>query len=1026
MPHLRFRRKPPLPLPRRGSRRCSDSQRVNRALLRFLVIGKKALSRMNRRTFLKTAAMGSIAFAAGCSPQPDKTLFSLVQAPEDMVTGRSTWYASTCRECPAGCGILARNREGRAVKLEGNPLHPVNRGKLCMRGQAALQGVYNPDRLSTPLVRENGRFVPISFEKALSLIRKKGARAAGKGPDRTAVFTEMAGPALLSLFETLLEQWRSPKPVIYEPVAYESWKQAHAQVFGIKGLPAYRMEGADLLVSFGADFLETWLSPVEYACRFKQMHASGSGEKGIYLHVGPYAGLTAANADRFLATRCGGEAFVALGLLREITEQQSRFPIPPEAAEPLKRVLMPYDRESVIKRSGIAPAHYALLTQRLFSARKPLFLGTRGACAGENSSAADAAICLMNAFLDPGVSLIDFTRRHAVERAATRAAVLDRFKGLVQGRADLVLLNHTDPVFSMPESVGIREILEGEALFVVCFSSFMTDTAMLSDLIVPTAHFLESGDVYETQTGLWSLQQPVMENGAGVPTLGNLLLDLIFEDAAAPRDYRVYVMEDLIRRGVIEDEHDWIKALQRGGVFDASPVETAAAPSVQPSWSWAGALASAVDPGASGMVLAAVPSIRLFDGRGANKPWLNEVPEPMIQVAWQTPVLMDAKTAAEKGIQQGDILKIVSAWGALEAPVYLSRFQHPDFLVMALGQGHAAYGRYAKAFGADVTAVLSPNTHPICGGPLYRVGPVSFAPTGRRQKLAAVDGSRTQHRRKIALTVPLAALNEHPEKGHHGLGMWAFPLTLPLPEGYDPKRDFYPPHDHDGYRWAMVIDLDRCVGCGACAVACYAENNIGVTGEKGILEGREMAWLRIERYHDETDPTRIVFLPMLCQHCDNAPCEAVCPVYAPHHSREGLNNQIYNRCIGTRFCSQNCPYKVRRFNWFDWEWPAPLNLQLNPDVTVRSKGVMEKCSFCIQRIKAAHGRAKDENRMIRDGEVVPACAQTCPTDAFVFGNLMDKTSRVWKRVSSPRAYQVMGYLNTKPAVIYLKKVIRDV
>jgi molybdopterin-containing oxidoreductase family iron-sulfur binding subunit len=306
------------------------------------------------------------------------------------------------------------------------------------------------------------------------------------------------------------------------------------------------------------------------------------------------------------------------------------------------------------------------------------------------------------------------------------------------------------------------------------------------------------------------------------------------------------------------------------------------------------------------------------------------------------------------------------------------------------------------------------------------VAPISLTLAGRRLKLASTDGSRVQHHRKIALTVPLNALYEHQEKGHHGLGMWDFPLTLPLPEGYDPKRDFYPPHDNDGYRWAMAVDLDRCIGCGACAVACYAENNIGVVGEKRILQGREMAWLRIERYLDEADPTRVIFLPMLCQHCDNAPCESVCPVYASHHSREGLNNQIYNRCIGTRFCSQNCPYKVRRFNWFDWEWPEPLHFQLNPDVTVRSKGVMEKCSFCIQRIKAAHGKAKDEGRMIQDGEVIPACAQTCPSDAFVFGNLMDKTSRIRKLVSDPRAYQVMGYLNTKPAVIYLKKVIRDV
>jgi molybdopterin-containing oxidoreductase family iron-sulfur binding subunit len=223
----------------------------------------------------------------------------------------------------------------------------------------------------------------------------------------------------------------------------------------------------------------------------------------------------------------------------------------------------------------------------------------------------------------------------------------------------------------------------------------------------------------------------------------------------------------------------------------------------------------------------------------------------------------------------------------------------------------------------------------------------------------------------------------------------------------------------------MVVDLDRCIGCGACAASCYAENNIGIVGVDRVLEGREMAWLSIERFHDPEHMEKVNFLPMLCQHCDNAPCESVCPVYAPHHSKEGLNNQIYNRCIGTRFCVQNCPYKVRRFNWFDWPWPEPTNLQLNPDVTVRSKGVMEKCSFCIQRIKAAHNVAKNEKRLIRDGEVQPACVQTCPTGALAFGSLMDPGSRVRKLVDDPRAYQAMGYLNTKPAVIYLKKVLPD-
>ncbi len=984
---------------------------------------------MDRRTFLKIAAMGSLSFAAGCSPQPEKTLYAPVRAPEDGVTGRELWYASTCRECPAGCGILARNREGRAVKLEGNPLHPVNLGGLCMRGQAALQGAYNPDRLSSPLIKENGRFRPISLKTALSILQEKGSAAAAKGEGRVAVVSETAGKPLLSLFETLLGRWRSDSLTLFEPLAYESLKLAHAQVFGIEGLASYRMEQADLLVSFGADFLETWLSPVEYARRFKQMHGSGSGEKGVFLHVGPYAGLTAANADRFLMCRCGGEAFVALGLIREIAEKKAAAPAKGPPVEPLKRIVAPFTREAVFKISGIRETHFDLLVKRLLAARRPLVLGASAAGAGDNSPATDAAVCLLNSLLDPDLARLDFVRRHTVERAHRHLELLNRFGGLSKGQIDLLILNNVDPVFAMPPGSGIREALQQESLFTACFSSYMTETASLSNLILPIAHPLETWDVYESQSGLWSILQPVTARPPGASGLGDLLMRLAFDGEPLPGGYRSYLIQDLNRRDIVREEKQWVEFVRKGGAFEAlDPKATSSAPrpEIRPSWSWAGTLSSGTDSTKSGTVLASVPSIRFFDGRGANKPWLNETPEPLTQVAWQTPVLMNAQAAAKAGVREGDVVKITSAWGELEAPVFVSGLLHADLLVIATGQGHTAYGRYAKGSGVNAAALFSPDAHPVSGGPLFRVAPVSIAATGRRMKLARTDGSRVQGNRKIALAVPLNALHEAPEKRSHGLGMWDFPLTLPLPEGYDPKRDMYPPHGHEGYRWAMAIDLDRCIGCGACVVACYAENNIGVVGEKRLLEGREMAWIRIERYQDPADPSRVIFLPMLCQHCDNAPCEAVCPVYAPHHSKEGLNNQIYNRCIGTRFCSQNCPYKVRRFNWFDWEWPEPLQLQLNPDVTVRSKGVMEKCSFCIQRIKAAHGRAKDADRMIRDGEVVPACAQTCPTGAFVFGNLMDQTSRIRRLFEDPRAYQVMGFLNTKPAVIYLKKVLRDV
>ena len=398
----------------------------------------------------------------------------------------------------------------------------------------------------------------------------------------------------------------------------------------------------------------------------------------------------------------------------------------------------------------------------------------------------------------------------------------------------------------------------------------------------------------------------------------------------------------------------------------------------------------------------------------------------MSQVAWQTlawvhPDIMDANHWVD-----GDRVNVQTEYGEVRLPVFAYGGLHAKAMVIPMGPRACPFrplcprpGR--QSGGADG----SRKPRPRSGAPVYRQVVQSISGAGQRETLAATSGSRDQYQRKIALTV---SLEEASGPGHEGKGLTMndFPLTLPLPQGYDHHRDIYPAHEHDTYRWGMVVDLDRCIGCSACVAACYAENNVGIVGREQIVKGREMAWIRIERYQDPDDPAKSIFLPMMCQHCDNAPCESVCPVYAPHHSKEGLNNQIYNRCIGTRFCAQNCPYKVRRFNWYDWKWPEPLQMQLNPNVTVRSKGVMEKCSFCIQRIKAAHGTAKNEKRIIRDGEVIPACVQTCPTNALYFGNLMDPESTVRKLIDGPRAYQVMGYLNTKPAVIYLKKVVQAI
>ncbi len=981
-------------------------------------------SEMNRRTFLKVAGVGSVAFAAGCGPESPKHLHSPVRAPEDMVTGQATWYASTCRECPAGCGILAKNREGRVIKLEGNPLHPINRGALCMRGQAAVQAVYHPDRLRTPLLKEGQGFRPVSFAEARARLAAEAHEALRRGAGRVSLVTEVVGEVQMELFCAALTNWNSPGPVIFEPFAYEALKTANREVFGVDGLVSYRIQDADLLISFGADFLETWLSPVEYARKFKAMHALQGSEKGTFIHVSPCQGLTGANADHWIACTPGSEAAVALGLVRRMIEAGRAAGLAAETRDALRAAVADYTPQRVLAACGIPAAQFDLLAACLAGAHRPLVLG-----AGSGNGTADGlktnmAANLLNGLLDPGLQRIDVVDRHRVETADRRAVVIDEFKRIAGGDVDLLLLNNVNPVFTLPAASGIRTALENSRVFVVSFSTFSDETAQLADLVLPTSLPLETWDVYSGRASTLSTLQPAMGRVFESPSLGDVILEAGFEEKKRPApDYKSFVTDRLQKAGRIRDEVDWLRMLQHGGLFTEASVGSA--PKMLPG-AFSSSLFALGEPQPAGLAFAALPSLRFFDGRGANRPWLCEIPDPVSRVAWQSPVWVHPDTAKTQGLTQAEIVRVGTPDGNIEAPVYITETVRPGLAAMGLGQGHTAYGRWAQNVGANPFALLPAGFDPVCGGPSFTVYGVRLEKTGRSATLAHTDGSRTQQGRTFLLSVALEELRRGKPRPKTGLTMGNFPLTLPLPEGYDPSRDFYPPHEHDGYRWGMTVDLDRCIGCGACAAACYAENSIGIVGEKLITQGREMAWLEIVRYHDERRMERVMFLPMLCQHCDNAPCESVCPVYAPHHSAEGINNQIYNRCIGTRFCSQNCPYKVRRFNWFDWEWPDPMNLQLNPDVTVRSKGVMEKCSFCIQRIKIARTRAKNEKRPIRDGEVVPACVQTCPTGALVFGSLMDKTSRVRRLADDPRAYQAMGYLNTKPAVIYLKKVLHEI
>jgi molybdopterin-containing oxidoreductase family iron-sulfur binding subunit len=475
--------------------------------------------------------------------------------------------------------------------------------------------------------------------------------------------------------------------------------------------------------------------------------------------------------------------------------------------------------------------------------------------------------------------------------------------------------------------------------------------------------------------------------------------------------------------------------------------------------------------GAGDLALIVYPSGALYDGRGANKAWLQELPDPTTKLVWDSWVEMHPETAARIGVKNGDPVKVTTEAGSLEVAAYLYPGIRRDAIAIPLGQGHTAYGRYATNRGVNPLVLLPPAQDAASGAVAYLSTRAKIEKGTARVNWATTQHEKTQADRGYAQIIPVAALlggaAAHAEAGAHaelephlGTPSMTRPGTatepLARPQGEEPpahsvspfvpentvrgprrepiKTGMYDPK-HGRRRWAMAIDLNACTGCASCVVACHAENNVPMVGPELIKRGREMHWLRIERFEESIGggPNDVRFVPMMCQQCSDAPCEVVCPVYATYHNPEGLNAQIYNRCVGTRYCSNNCPYKVRSFNFFDYSapekatfaFPEPLNWQLNPDVTVRSKGVMEKCTFCVQRILEGRGNAQDEDRPLRDGEVVTACQQTCPTRAIVFGDLLDPNSAVAKASQDGRRYWVLEELNTKPAITYRKKIARD-
>jgi MoCo/4Fe-4S cofactor protein with predicted Tat translocation signal len=973
----------------------------------------------SRREFLKFLGAGAAFAAAGCARKPVEKILPYVKAPEEVSPGNALYFASTCSDCPASCGTLIKTREGRPIKIEGNKSHPLSRGALCARGQSSILNLYDPDRLRGPALvnRDKGSTTATGWNE----IDRRAAKALGEARDRGGKVVFLTGtitsPTTAALIQSFLGAFQGGEHVAYDPVSCDALAKAQELSYGGRIVPRYRLDQADVLVTFGADPLGTFLSPVEFARDFARRRRPEAGTMSRFIAFEPILTLSGSNADSHIRLRPDHLYPVAMALAHELLVREPRSPLASNAA--LVAAAGAFPAASVERSAGLEEGTLARVAEELAGARgKSLVLAGPQAAPAEHAVALQVAVNLLNSALGNEGVTVD-SSQPSRQAAGSEEAVLRLVERMRAGEVAAILIHGVNPAHTLPAAVGFADALK-RVPFVASFADRADETAAGADLIAPDTHSLESWNDHEPRPGILSLTQPTISPLYDLRPLQETLLAWgralgkgtlagtsgswhrylreswrtnVYPRAGAAAPFELF-WEGVLREGVL--------VLAKSSA--PAPVRPFRAESLQ-------TVSTARGPEGDGSLqLVLYAPVTLYDGRNANNAWLQELPDPVSKICWENFVSIAPSRAKALGVSdtemKADVVTVDVGHAKFELPVHVQPGLHPDVVAIGLGYGRSAAGRVGNKIGQNGFALAV-----ATGGRIGMSGiPVRIAKTGRIASLAAVQGHQYTEHRPIIYETTFAEFLVDPRSGNE------VPEHLP---------SMWSRHQYAGHKWGMAVDLSACIGCSACMIACRSENNVPVVGKSDVLRGREMDWIRIDRYYSgDAENPESVHQPMLCQHCENAPCETVCPVLATVHSSEGLNLQIYNRCVGTRYCSNNCPYKVRRFNWFDHSHVKEKSLQLvlNPDVTVRTKGVMEKCTFCVQRIRDGKERAKALGVPVQDGDIETACMQTCPTQAIVFGDLNDPKSRAAQLAKSDRGYHVLSELNTRPSITYQTKV----
>ena len=941
----------------------------------------------SRRDFLKLCGFSlAVTAMASCQSKVRKVV-PYVVAPYEITPGEANYYASSLINGSDYCSIVVKTREGRPIKIEGNPESGITGGGTNARGQASILELYDTSRYQAP--HKEG--IPVEWDLADAEIVQELKKISDRGGSIVLLTPSIFSPSTQAVIEQFQASYPGTEWIPYDAVSASAIREANRLRFGKEHIPDYRFDLADVIVSVGADFLGTWLSPVEYTRQFSSRR-NPDQEMNHLIQIESNLSLTGSNADRRIQIKPSQEGAVLLNIYKEIvgaTEQRTVIAPP-------------------------SPVDVKELSKRLLKAK-----GKSLVVAASNDVGIQQLVCEINNALGNLGSTVQW-ESPLMTYQGKDSQMEELVRRMNAGEIDALLSYHVNPAYTRHDAEEFLKGVEKVGL-TVSMSHAPDETSTLAKYVCPDNHYLESWNDAEAKKNKYSLAQPVVQAIFNTRQFQDSLLLW----SGSEQNYYDFMNALWAERFMpLQSEHFNPEAffdhtLQKGVFEPAIPTPgsdeaVSASTSFDPS-------SLGIGEGSGNDVTEVVlyESLAIGVGSQANNPWLQELPDPLTRICWDNVACLSPVQASELGFNSGDLIKI----DGIEIPVYIQPGQAYGTMGIALGYGRSVCGLVGKGVGTNVWPFSSGKD-----GNTQRWGVVNeLVPTGSQVVLAQTQTHHSMEGRELVRESDFDSYGADPSAGNE--------MHTHFQEH---AKSLYPEREFPNHHWGMAIDLSTCTGCANCVIACQAENNIPVVGKEEVTRVHEMHWMRIDRYFsgDENDP-QVVFQPVMCQHCDNAPCENVCPVAATNQSSEGLNQMVYNRCIGTRYCNNNCPYKVRRFNWFNYTEAGTLSgnlrdsagmtqdlsrMVLNPDVTVRSQGVIEKCSMCVQRIQSAKLTAKAESRALSDDEMQTACSQSCPANSIIFGDMNDSSSEISKLIASGRRYNLLEEIYTKPSVHYLTKI----